>query len=71
MKRNEPEKIQQLRKIVEEKQYAEIDGVLVDLYSASIVVKIYDQLNEENRKKYAALSIERIVDIAYSLAKPR
>lgn len=61
-------KIERLRRIVEEKQHAEIDGTIVDLFSASLAIKVHDALNETNKAKFAALPITRIVEFALSVA---
>jgi hypothetical protein len=62
--------IDRLRKIVEEKQAARIDGVFVDLFSASAVVTVYDGLQkEENKKKLASYPVRAMVLIALKLIK--
>lgn len=61
------DKITQLRKIVADCQHAKIDGVLVDLFTASAVVQVYDALNETNREKFASLDILRMVDLTWDL----
>ncbi len=42
-------------------------GILLDLFSASVLVQVYDALNEENRKKLHSLSITRAVKVAFSM----
>lgn len=49
------ERIEALRKIVAERQADTIEGDLVDLFSASAMVTIYEALSEKNRAKYIAL----------------
>lgn len=51
------ERIDAVRQIVTESQYAKIDGVMVDLFSASAIVSVYDALNETNRGRYASLPV--------------
>ena len=63
------ERIAAVRRIVAEGQYAKVDGVMVDLFSASAVVKVYDALNGENQAKYAALPVGRMAEIAFKLLK--
>ncbi len=61
------DKLGRLRVIVERKECNEIDGVLVDMFSASVILKVHDALNEENRARFISLRIEDMVDIALSL----
>ena len=59
--------IDRMRKIVESKTASRIDGLLVDLFSASAVVQVHDALNEANRTKLAAMSVRRMVNVSFSL----
>jgi len=43
--------IDKMKKIVKDKQAMKIDGVMVDLYTASAVTQIYDKVNPANKKK--------------------
>jgi hypothetical protein len=63
------EKIAAIRRIVTEHQYAKIDGCTVDAFSASAIIQVYDALNEENKAKYASLSIPKMASIAFKLCK--
>lgn len=63
------ERIAAFRKIVEEKSFAIIDNVTVDLFSASHVVQVYDAINDANKAKYRELPVQKMVGIAYALAK--
>lgn len=62
-------RIDAFRKIVQEKSYSIIDGVTVDLFTASAVVKVYDALNEQNRAKFAACSVVKMVAITWKVLK--
>lgn len=42
-------------------------AILLDLFSASAVVGLYDGLNEQNKAKLAAMPIERMVSVAYTI----
>lgn len=55
------EKIQKCREIVKEHQAEEIDGVLMDAFTASAVVQVYDALNDENKEKLEGVMEEDIV----------
>lgn len=61
------ERIAAFRRIVERRQYAVIDGVMVDAYSASAVVKVYEALNEQNQAKYCGLTAGRMARIAFEV----
>ena len=60
-------KIEKFRKIVTEKQYAKIEGCTVDLFSASHVIAVYDQLSEENKAKYVTFGVATMIKFAYDM----
>ena len=62
-------KIAALRAIVNGQGYAKIDGVTVDLFTASAIVKVYDALNEERRARYAKLSVPAMAHLAWKFVK--
>jgi hypothetical protein len=62
------ERIAAVRRIVTECQYARIDGCMVDLFSASAIVQVYDALNPENQAKYSGLDVRRMADLAFKIA---
>ena len=43
--------IEKMREIVSKKQAMKISGVMVDMFTASAVVQIYDKVNDANKKK--------------------
>ena len=43
--------IETINKIVENKQYEEIHGVIVDLFTASLIQQVYNALGKENKIK--------------------
>ena len=61
------ERIKAVRQIVESCQYAKVDGIMLDLYSASAILKVYDAINEANQAKYRALPVYRMADIAFKV----
>lgn len=63
------ERIEAARKIVERKQYAKIDGIMVDLFSASAIVAVYDALNDKNKEMYLKLSISSMAKVAFRYIK--
>ena len=61
--------IDKFRHVVEQKQANRINGVYVDLFSASVVVQIHDALNAANREKLCSLGAYRMTIVAFKLAK--
>ena len=61
------ERIAACRDIVERASFAKIDGVMVDLFSASAIVKVYDAINEVNRVKFERLPIGKMARVALQL----
>ena len=61
------ERIAAIRSIVDGHQYAKVDGVTVDGFSASAIIAVYDKINDENKAKYAALSVAKMASIAFKL----
>ena len=59
--------IDQCREIVRRKQYAKVNEVMVDLFSASAIVKVYDNLNPNNQAKLVLLPVAGASDIAFKL----
>jgi len=47
-------------KIVNNKSYAKIGGILVDTFSASGLVTIYNAVNDTNKKKLNKMSIKKL-----------
>ena len=65
-------RIDSIRRIVEREQYAKIDGILIDLYSAGCILNVYDNLPQETQAKMRNLSMARMADVAFKiLAKVR
>ncbi len=63
------DKIAAARQIVEQGKYAKVDGLMLDLFSASAICAVYDGLNEENREKFAAMPINKMAVVAFKLLK--
>lgn len=70
-------KMEILRKIVAEKQAMKvtetINGknrkILVDGFSASAIVQVYDALNDENKIKFSNLNVSKMAAIAFKFVK--
>lgn len=57
------------RRIVKNWQAEKVDGVLVDAFSASAIVQVYDKLNETNRAKFLALPAHMMAIVAFKVLK--
>lgn len=53
--------IDTLRRIVADRQHAKIDGVLVDLWSASVTVLIWDRLADDKRQRLLTLPSHELI----------
>ena len=60
-------KVDALRQIVADKQYAKVDGVNIDMQTASLLLQILDGLNPQNRENFLGRPIEEMADIAYRI----
>ncbi len=59
--------IDKVRAIVANRQYAKVDGVLVDGFTASAIIAVYDNLSPEAQAKMAAMSVAKMGLIALKL----
>ena len=62
-------RIEKLRWIVEHHQSARVDGCFVDALTAQACVRVYEALNEENRAKFAAMTMRKMGSLAWKLVK--
>lgn len=60
--------IDRIRSVVTDKDMKRINGLLVDLTSASITIQVYDALNEENKAKMASLPVRKMMTVAMKIA---
>jgi hypothetical protein len=71
----DPQIIEDLRWIVTNKQNKKVKDPVsgktmkVDLFSASAVVQVYDNINDSNKKKYVTVSLPKMVSMAFKLLK--
>ena len=54
-------------KIVEDKQFSKIDGIGVDLFTASFIKVVYDNVNDKNKKCMEVMSITKLNSVALTL----
>jgi hypothetical protein len=62
-------RIEKLRAISRSGMAAQVDGYLVDIQTAGLLVTVHDALSRKNRAKFGRLSLPRLVDFAWSVAK--
>ena len=61
--------IKTIGSIIGKKQAQKIDGVLVDMQTANVIMKVWNALNPSNRKKFEKLSIKKMANVAWKLVK--
>ena len=57
------------RAILAQKQYGKINGQMVDSFSASAIINVYDAISDANKAKFLRLSIARMAHVSFSLLK--
>lgn len=67
--RTAAERAAAIRRIVERGQYAKVDGTMVDLFSASAIVRVMDALTPANLALYTAMPVEKMARVAFRLLK--
>lgn len=58
-------RIDTLRQIVDRHQHQEIDGMIVDVQTANLLIQVYDALSEGNKAKFDDLPLDRLVDLGW------
>lgn len=64
-----PTRIEQLRTIVADHQWAEIDGYPVDVTTAAMLVAVHDALNPYNQGCFGEIPFPRLVEFGWSQVK--
>ena len=57
------------RVVVKTKGAKKVDGVLIDLFTASAIVKVYDAVNPQNKKRMDSLKPKQLADLAFRALK--
>ena len=65
----EPDFIEAARRIVANKTYETIDGVVFDGFSASAVLQVWDALGDEMKERMGNLGVAKAVNVAFKLMK--
>lgn len=58
-------RIEQLRKIVADRTQDTVDGVLVDLYTASAIVACHDAGNERTKALIETAPLDKVAKVAF------
>jgi hypothetical protein len=58
-----------LRQIVAQSQAAEVDGVMVDLFTASTILSVLDAINPANKEKLLKLPVGSMAKISFKMLK--
>ena len=61
--------IDKIKDIVSKKSASKIDGVTVDMFTASAISQIYDKVNDANKKKMEKLPITKLATLAMKMMK--
>ena len=61
--------IKDIEQIVKKKQAKKIDKYLVDMQTASAIMKVWKALNVSNKKKFGKLPIKKMAQVAWKLVK--
>ena len=56
-----------MQDIVKDKQAQKIKGTMVDMFTASVVVKAYEKVNDSNKKKIEKAPLETLVKLAHKV----
>ena len=56
-----------IQKIVSDKSASKVGGVMLDMFTASVIVKAYDAVNDNNKKKMEAANINVLVKLAHKV----
>ena len=60
--------IDKVQSIMDNGSAMKIDGVMVDTFTASVIMAIYNKVNEKNQDKMRSMPVEKLASSAYMLA---
>jgi len=61
--------IEQVRGIVRDKQYRKVKGTMVDLYTASVIVQVYDRVDDRVRDRLLELPVRQVAAFCMKCVK--
>lgn len=57
-----------IKRVLSDRTARKIDGMLVDVFTASAIIAVYESLSEENQRKFASMSsVKAMSDMAWKL----
>ena len=56
-----------IKNIVDKKGAAKVGGVMIDMFTASMISQIYDKVNDQNKKRMENSNIQTLVNIAQKM----
>ena len=62
-----PSAFEIMKDIVANQQAQKIEGVMVDMFTASVITQAYDKVSDNNKKKIEDASLERLIGIAQKI----
>ncbi len=65
----EAQVIQTCRRIVEARAFEEFQGQEIDLFSASVVLSVYEGLSKKNQVRLTSMPIGQLIHIAYAVSE--
>ena len=65
----ESKTIAKVREIATTKGASKVDGFMVDTFSASAIIQIYDKVNDANKAKMDKLKVDKLAEIAFKLMR--
>jgi hypothetical protein len=66
---NPQDRINAIKSVVDNKSYAKIDGTMIDLTTAHVIMTVYNAINDTNKAKFANMPAGKMGTIAYGLIK--
>jgi len=60
--------IDKIQKVADDKQATKIDGVMVDTFTASLIMNIFNKVNKQNQDKMRKMKVTQLAKAAYKLA---
>src|SRR5210317_891311 len=60
--------IDKIQKVVDDKQATKIDGVMVDTFTASLIMKIFNKVNKQNQDKMRKMKVTQLAKGAYKVS---
>ncbi|WP_405101509.1 hypothetical protein [Oceanobacillus sp. FSL H7-0719] len=61
------DKIELMREIVNGHSYKEIEGTIIDVQTANLIIKVYEGLRSELKDHFTSQSIIKMADISWKV----